>query len=97
MNKRVPWGRLLGALEPFIRKVYEATLPLGWSACCRRERSPSQQLEHVKARIRAQVEHPFQLIKNLFRYKKVRYQGIAKNTAQLLTLFTLANIQIAKR
>lgn len=55
------------------------------------------QLETLKARIRAKVEHPFHLIKNCFGLKKTRYRGLAKNTAQLMTLFGLANLMIAKR
>jgi len=56
-----------------------------------------EQLEHVKARIRAKVEHPFHVIKNILGLKKVRYRGLAKNTAQLFTLFGLANLVMAKR
>ena len=55
------------------------------------------QLETLKARIRAKVEHPFHIIKNRFGLKKLRYRGLAKNTAQLMTLFGLANLMIAKR
>ncbi|MCG9059791.1 IS5 family transposase [Laribacter hongkongensis] len=55
------------------------------------------QLETIKARIRARVKHPFHIIKNRFGLKKVRYQGLAKNTAQLMTLFALANLMIAKQ
>ncbi|GAM53413.1 hypothetical protein GCM10007934_04520 [Mycoavidus cysteinexigens] len=33
----------------------------------------TRQLEHIKAQIHARVEHPFNIIKNLFRHKKVRY------------------------
>ena len=55
------------------------------------------QVETIKARIRAKVEHPFHIIKNRFGMKKVRYRGLAKNTAQLMTLFGLANLMIAKR
>ena len=44
-----------------------------------------------------EVEHPFHVIKNLFRHKKVRYKGPAKNEAQLFGLFGPANIVIAKR
>ena len=55
------------------------------------------QLETIKARIRAKVEHPFHIIKNRFGLKKVRYRGLAKNAAQLMTLFALANLMIAKR
>ncbi len=54
-------------------------------------------LERAKAQIRARVEHPFHVIKNLFRYRKVRYKGLAKNEAQLFSLFALANIVIASK
>jgi IS5 family transposase len=54
-------------------------------------------LEKVKAQVRAFVEHPFHVVKNLFHYRKVRYRGLAKNLAQLHTLFALANLVIAKR
>lgn len=56
----------------------------------------TQQLERLKARVRAKVEHGFHVIKNLFGYRKVRYRGMAKNTAQLHTLFALANLVLAK-
>jgi IS5 family transposase len=54
-------------------------------------------LERVKARIRARVEHPFHVVKNLFRHKKTRYKGLAKNEAQLYSLFGLANLVLAKK
>lgn len=57
----------------------------------------TQRLERVKAQLRAVVEHPFHVLKNLFGYRKVRYRGLAKNTAQLYTLFALANLVIVKR
>ena len=47
--------------------------------------------------MRAWVEHPFHIVKNLFRHKKLRYRGLAKNTAQLHTLFALANLVIVKK
>ena len=53
-------------------------------------------VERNKAQIRARVEHPFHVVKNLFRHRKVRYKGLAKNTAQLFSLFALANLAIAK-
>ena len=56
-----------------------------------------EQLEQARARIRAKVEHPFKIIKNLFGMKKVSYRGLAKNTARLYTLFGLANLLTAKR
>jgi IS5 family transposase len=57
----------------------------------------TERIEQLKARVRALVEHPFHWIKNIFGLKKVRYRGLAKNTAQLYTLFALANLMIAKR
>jgi IS5 family transposase len=54
------------------------------------------QFERLKARVRARVEHPFHILKNLFRHRKTRYRGLAKNTAQLHTLFALANLFIAR-
>jgi IS5 family transposase len=56
----------------------------------------AQALEKAKAQLRAYVEHPFHVVKNLFRHRKARYRGLAKNTAQLHTLFALANLVIAK-
>jgi len=56
-----------------------------------------EQFEKLKASVRAKVEHPFHVVKNIFGHKRVRYRGLAKNTAQLHTLFGLANLMIAKR
>jgi transposase, IS5 family len=53
--------------------------------------------ERAKAQVRALVEHPFHIVKNLFHHRKVRYRGILKNTMQLHVLFALANLVIAKR
>jgi IS5 family transposase len=52
----------------------------------------TRQFEKLKASVRARVEHPFHVVKNLFGFRKVRYRGLAKNTAQLHTLFALANL-----
>ena len=54
-------------------------------------------VERALAQVRAVVEHPFHVIKNRFRHKKLRYRGLAKNTAQLHTLFALANLVIVKK
>ena len=56
-----------------------------------------KELEYRKAQIRARVEHPFHILKNRFHYRKVRYKGLAKNTAQLFSLFGLANLVIAQK
>ncbi len=49
------------------------------------------------SQVRAWVEHPFHIVKNLFRHRKLRYNDLAKNTAQLHTLFALANLVIVKK
>jgi IS5 family transposase len=55
------------------------------------------QLERIKASIRAKVEHPFRVIKRQFGHVKVRYRGLKKNTAQVNTLFALSNLWMARR
>ena len=55
-----------------------------------------EQLEQVKSKIRAKVEHPFRVIKRQFGHVKVRYRGLKKNTQQLHTLFALANLWMAR-
>jgi len=43
------------------------------------------------------VEHPFRVLKRQFGFTKVRYRGLAKNTARLHVLFALANLYLARR
>lgn len=62
-----------------------------------RAREVRRALERLKAQVRARVEHPFYVVKNLFRHRKVRYKGLTTNEAQLFSLFGLANLVIAKR
>lgn len=54
-------------------------------------------VEYLKAAVRAKVEHPFRVIKRQFGYTKVRYRGLAKNHGQVLTLFALSNLWMARR
>jgi transposase, IS5 family len=60
-------------------------------------RDVAEPVERALSQVRAWVEHPFHIIKNLFRHRKLRYRGLAKNTAQLHTLFALANLVIVKK
>ena len=53
--------------------------------------------ETGKARIRAVAEHPYRVLKRQFGYTKVRYRGIAKNTAQIVTLLALTNLWMVRR
>jgi IS5 family transposase len=71
------------------RKTIE-TMMDGW------QKKLAQAHEKLKARVRAYVEHPFHVVKNIFRHKKVRYKGIAKNDAQLNVLFALSNLYMMR-
>jgi len=57
----------------------------------------TDQLETLKAKVRAKVEHPFRVIKIQFGFIKARYKDMAKNRAQLHMLFALANLYMVRR
>jgi transposase, IS5 family len=76
------------AMRPGLRKLLDKTDPMD---------ALTDQVERIKASIRAKVEHPFRVIKRQFGHVKVRYRGLAKNTAQLHTLFALANLWMVRR
>ena len=51
----------------------------------------------TKSKVRARVEHPFHVIKQVFDFVKVRYRGLAKNTARIHILCALTNIFMARK
>lgn len=57
----------------------------------------NEAVEKAKAGIRAFVEHPFRIVKRQFGHRKTRYRGLGKNTAQLHTLFALANLYMVRK
>jgi len=76
------------AMRPGKRRALDKTTRVG---------QLTDQLERLKASIRAKVEHPFRVIKRQFGHTKVRYRGLKKNTAQLTTLFALSNLWMARK
>ena len=56
-----------------------------------------RKIEKAKAQVRAKVEHPLRVIKRQFGYTKVRFRGLVKNTAQLVSLFALSNLWMARQ
>ena len=60
------------AMAPGQRKAMDKSKPVN---------ALKQQLEKFKAINRAKVELPFRVIKCQFGHRKVRYRGLAKNTA----------------
>jgi transposase, IS5 family len=82
------------------KQDYEAR---GIEWCIKRKANRGQQLtledkayNHQQGKIRAKGEHAFRVVKHLWRYQKVRYKGLFKNTAQVFSLFTLANLYLAR-
>jgi IS5 family transposase len=56
-----------------------------------------EKINRVIAIVRAKVEHPFRVLKRQFGHVKTRYRGLAKNRAQLFTLFALGNLFLVRR
>jgi transposase, IS5 family len=83
-NPKVRWNV---AMRPGKRKLLDKSQALD---------RMRDEFERTKASIRAKVEHPFRVIKQQFGHVKVRYRGLAKNTAQLHTLFALANLWLVR-
>ena len=76
------------AMRPGKRRALDKT---------RRSHQLIDELERLKASMRAKVEHPFRVIKRQFGHVKVRYRGLKKNTAQLVTLFALSNLWMVRK
>jgi transposase, IS5 family len=83
-DKQIDWHV---AMRPSVRKTLKKN-PLGRA---------KEKLEKAKASVRAKVEHCFHVVKCLFKHRKTRYRGLAKNNAQLFTLFGFANLVLARR
>lgn len=55
-----------------------------------------RRINQTRSRVRARGEHAFHVVKTLWRFTKVRYRGLAKNTARAFTLFALANLYLMR-
>lgn len=51
----------------------------------------------TKSSVRAKVEHPFQVIKRVFGFAKVRYRGLLKNAERLWVTCGLTNLFMVRR
>lgn len=76
------------AMRPGKRRQLDTTQPLG---------AIVEQIETVKARIRARGEPIFGVVKCVFHYAKARDKGLKKNAAPITTLFMLANLWLTRR
>jgi IS5 family transposase len=55
------------------------------------------QINRSRSRVRARGEHPLRVVKVQWGFRKVRYRGLAKNTARVYALFALANLYLVRR
>lgn len=55
-----------------------------------------REINQARSRIRARGEHAFHVVKTLWHFTKVRYRGLAKNTARVFTAFALANLYLLR-
>jgi IS5 family transposase len=56
-----------------------------------------KRINRARSKARARGEHAFHVVKRLWGFGKVRYRGLAKNTARLFTAFALANLYMLRR
>jgi len=86
---------------PYQRSIrFQSTLGNGLAYQAAIRKVGSKQRLHINrliAKIRARVEHPFRVLKRQFGYIKTRYRGLAKNRAQLFSLFALGNLYLVRR
>jgi IS5 family transposase len=59
--------------------------------------SIDEEANRIIAMVRAKVENPSRVLKRQFGHVKTRYLGLAKNRAQLFTLFALGNLFLVRR
>ena len=53
-------------------------------------------INQTRSRVRARCEHIFRVVKCSWGFTKVRYRGLAKNTARALSTFALANLYLVR-
>ena len=56
-----------------------------------------RKLNRLRSATRARGEHAFNVVNRLWGFSKVRYRGLAKNTARLFAAFALANLYMVRR
>lgn len=56
-----------------------------------------KRINRARSRIRARGEHAYHVVKHLWGFTKVRYRGLAKNTARVFAAFALANLYLLRK
>lgn len=83
------------------KRLYEQR-GVGWQVQRRAPRKArlseaDREWNREQSKVRAKVEHIFQVIKQLWGHRKVRYRGLAKNAAHCFGLLALANLYMVRR
>lgn len=55
-----------------------------------------RRINRRRSGVRARGEHVFLVVKQLWGFRKVRYRGLAKNTARVFAIFALANLYLVR-
>lgn len=56
-----------------------------------------KRVNRARSRTRARGEHIYNVVKNQWQFRKVRYRGLAKNTSKVLIIFALATLYLARK
>jgi IS5 family transposase len=84
MSQVLPWNRLIKAIKTYYFQSKNFSIN-------------KEKRNQILTSFRAKVEHPFQIIKCQWNYRKIRYCGFQKNIAQLHTLCGLANLFMVRK
>jgi transposase, IS5 family len=99
-EERKVWGD--GAYQGQAEAIHQAA-PHAQDMTCRRTKfknyvdEEARRKNTTKSRVRAKVEHPFRILKRIFGFDKVRYQGIKKNHNRLCACFALVNLYLHRK
>ena len=99
MDRIIPWATMISIVQPFYYKGERGNKPYPLELMLRIFilQYAAKKAEHKKSAVRCKVEHVFAVVKRLFGYRKTRYRGLRKQTAQNYIMFTLANLYLADR
>jgi hypothetical protein len=99
MNRVIPWAELVALIAPFapstsdqggrppfaVRTTLRSPFLQQWFGLSNPERHQTK------------IKHPFRVLKCQFGFTRVRYKGLAENTAQLVMLSALSILWVAGR
>ncbi len=85
-------GEVIGQVAPQAREFFQEK---GWRH--HRLSQAQRARNRTRSKVRAKVEHPFQVMKGVFGFRKVRYRGLVKNTHRVQVTCALVNLFLARK